>query len=140
MIQLKLLIKLIATSAVEFTQQIVVVAAVVILVAADVAAAKNMEEVVEEAAEEVAGVAEVAEECLTSTALISPTTLALLPTKNGLRSVQEGGRSHVTQQRIMINGRGHGRNAERGGQVCDIAAVKTVTEQEHVNETTGDSI
>ena len=55
----------------------------VFLVAADVDADKDLEEVVEEAAEEVAGVAEVAKECTASTALISPTPLTYLPTKNG---------------------------------------------------------
>ena len=46
------------------------------------------------------------------------------------------GRAHVTQKRIMINGRGHGCYAGRGGRGCGIAAVETVTEQEHVDETT----
>ena len=70
----------------EFTHQTVVVVAVVVFVDADVDA--DVEEDLEEAAEEMAGVAEIAEECPTSTALISPTPLACLPTNNGLRSVQ----------------------------------------------------
>ena len=72
----------------EFTQQTVVVAAVVIFLAADVDADKYLEEVMEEAAEEVARVGEVVEECQTSTALISPTPLTRLLTKNGPQSVQ----------------------------------------------------
>ena len=68
------------------------VAADVVLVTADVDADKDMEGVMGEAAEVVAGVIEIAEECLTSTALISPTPLANLPTKNGPRSVQAVGK------------------------------------------------
>ena len=67
------------------------VAAKVILVTVDVDADEHMEGVMEEAAEVVAGVIEIAEECLTSTALISPTPLAHLLTKNGPRSVQAVG-------------------------------------------------
>ena len=37
----------------------------------------------------------------------------------------------------MINGRGRGRDSRRGGQGHIIDAVQTVTEQEHVDETTG---
>ena len=61
------------------------------LVIADVDADKDLEEVEEEAAELVAVVAEIVEECLTSTALTSPTPLAHLPTKNGPRLVQAVG-------------------------------------------------
>ena len=63
------------------------VAAKVILVTADVDADEDMEGVMEEAADVVSGVAEIAEQCPTSTALISPTPLAHLPTKNGMRSI-----------------------------------------------------
>ena len=49
-----------------------------------------------------------------------------------------GGRqAHVTQQRMMINGRGRGRNAGKGGRGRGIAAVETGTEQEHVDEAAG---
>ena len=51
--------------------------------------------------------------------------------------VPGGGRAHVTQQRMMINGCGRGRDAGKGGQVRGIDAVETVTEQEYVYETTG---
>ena len=45
-----------------------------------------------------------------------------------------GGQAHVTQQRMMINGRSCGRDAGKGGQSCGIAAVETETEQEYVDE------
>ena len=48
-----------------------------------------------------------------------------------------GGRAHVTQKHIIINGRGRGCDAGKGGRGHGIAAVETVTEQEHVDETTG---
>ena len=67
------------------------VAAEVILVTADVEADEDTEGVMGEAAELVAGVIEIAEECPTSTALISLTPLAHLPKKNGPRSVQAVG-------------------------------------------------
>ena len=51
-----------------------------------------MEGVMGEAAEVVAGVREIAEECPTSTALIYPTPLAHLPMKNVPRSVQAVGK------------------------------------------------
>ena len=54
---------------------------------------EDMEGVMEEAAEVVDGVIEMAEECPTSAALISPTPLAHLTTKNGPRSVQAVGES-----------------------------------------------
>ena len=53
---------------------------------------KDMEGVMEKAAEVVARVIEIAEERPTSTALISPTPLANLPTKNGPLLVQEVGK------------------------------------------------
>ena len=37
----------------------------------------------------------------------------------------------------MINGRGRGRDTGRGVRGRSIAAVETVTEQEHVDENTG---
>ena len=46
-------------------------------------------------------------------------------------------RAHVTQKSIMINGRGCGRDAGRGGRGRSIAAVEIVMEQENVDETTG---
>ena len=58
------------------------VAADVVLVTADVDADKDMEGVMGEAAEVVAGVIEISEECLSSMAFISLTPLAHLPTKN----------------------------------------------------------
>ena len=67
------------------------VAAEVVLVTEDVDADKDMEVLMEEAAEVMAGVIEITEECPTSTALISPTPLAYLPTKNGPRLVQAVG-------------------------------------------------
>ena len=76
----------------ESTHQTVVAADVVVLVTSDADAEKNLEGVMEEAAELVSGVAEIAEECPTSTALISPTPLTHLPTKSGPRSVQEVGK------------------------------------------------
>ena len=62
------------------------------LVTADVDADEDMEGVMEEAAEIVARVIKIAEECPTSTALIYPTPLAHLPTKNGPRSVEAVGK------------------------------------------------
>ena len=59
------------------------VAAEVVFVTTDVDADKDKEGVTEKAVEAVAGVIEIAEECLTSTALIYPTPLAHLLTKNG---------------------------------------------------------
>ena len=91
MVQPKLLAKQAATNAVKSNQQTVVVAAEVVLVTADVDADKDLEGVMEEAAEVVARLAEIAEECLTSTALIYPTPLARLLTKNGLCLVQAVG-------------------------------------------------
>ena len=67
------------------------VAAEVVLVTVDVDKYEDMEGVMEEAAEVVAVVIEIAEECPTSTALIYPTPLVHLPTKNGPRSVQAVG-------------------------------------------------
>ena len=52
---------------------------------------EDMEGVMEETTDVVAGVIEIAEECPTSTALIYPTPLAHLPTKNGPRLVQAVG-------------------------------------------------
>ena len=75
----------------ESTLQTVVGAAVVVLVTADVDADEDLEGLMEDALEVVAQVAEIAEECLTSTALISPTPLANLPKNNGPRSVQAVG-------------------------------------------------
>ena len=68
------------------------VAAEVVLVTADVDADEDMEGVMEEATEVVARLIEIAEEYTTSTALISPTPLAHLPTKNGPCSVQAVGK------------------------------------------------
>ena len=48
-----------------------------------------------------------------------------------------GGRAHVTQQHIMINRRGSGCNAGRGGQGRGIGEVETVTEQENMDEGRG---
>ena len=67
------------------------VAAEVVLVTSEVDADKDMEGVMGEAAEVVAGLIEIAEECLTSTAFIYPTPLAHLPTKNGPHLVQAVG-------------------------------------------------
>ena len=67
------------------------VAAEVVLVTADVDADKDIEVVIEEAAEVVSRVIEIAYKCPTSTALISPTPLAHLPTKNETHSVQAVG-------------------------------------------------
>ena len=67
------------------------VAAEVVLVTSEVDADKDMEGVMGEAAEVVAGLIEIAEECLTSTALIYPTPLAHLPTKNVPHLVQAVG-------------------------------------------------
>ena len=86
-----MLAKRVAASAVKYTQQTVVVAAEVVLVTVDVDADEYMEGLMREAAEVVAGVIEIVEECPTSTALVSPTPLAHLPTKNGPRSVQAMG-------------------------------------------------
>ena len=49
----------------------------------------------------------------------------------------DGGQSHVTQQRMMINGRGRGCNAGKGGRGRGIAAVEIGTEQEYVDEAAG---
>ena len=72
------------------------VAAKVVLVTVDVEVDvdvdEDMEGVMGESAEVVAGVIEITEECPTSTALISPTPLAHLQTKNGPRSVQAVGK------------------------------------------------
>ena len=67
------------------------VSAEVVLVTADVDNDEDMEGVMEEAAEDVAGVIEIAEECPKSKELISPTPLAHLQTKNGPLSVQAVG-------------------------------------------------
>ena len=48
-----------------------------------------------------------------------------------------GGQSHVTQQSMLINGRGCVRDAGKGIRSRGIAAVETGTEQEHVNEAAG---
>ena len=48
-----------------------------------------------------------------------------------------GGRSHVTQQHMMINGHGNGRDAGKGGQGRGIDAVKTGTKQDYVDESAG---
>ena len=61
------------------------------MVTTDVDADEDMEGVMGVAAEVVTGVIEIAEECLTSTALISPTPLAHVPMKNGPRLVQAVG-------------------------------------------------
>ena len=66
------------------------VVAKVVLVTADMDT-DNTEGLMGEAAEVVAGVIEIEEECPTSTALISTTPLAHLPMKNGPRSVQAVG-------------------------------------------------
>ena len=68
------------------------VATKVFLVTADVDADEDKERVVEESAEVLAGVIEIAEECPTSTALISPTPLTYLLTNNGPCSVQAVGK------------------------------------------------
>ena len=86
-----MLAKKVAASAVKSTHQTVVVAAEVVLVTADMDMDKDMKGVMGDAAEVVAGVIEIAEECPTSTALISPTPLAHLPTKKGTHLVQELG-------------------------------------------------
>ena len=86
-----MLAKQAAASAIKSTHQAVVVAAEVVLVNAYVDAEEDMEGVTEEDAEVVSGVIEIAEECPTSTALISPTPLAHLPIKNGPRLVQAVG-------------------------------------------------
>ena len=67
------------------------VAAEVFLVTVNVDPDEDMEGVMGEAAEVVAGVIEIAEECTTSTALISLNPLAHLTTKNGTHSVQAVG-------------------------------------------------
>ena len=67
------------------------VAAKVVLVTVDVEADEEMVGVMEEAAEVGAGVIEIAEECPTSTALISLTPLMHLLTKNRPLSVQAVG-------------------------------------------------
>ena len=86
-----MLAKRVAASAVKSTQQTVVVAAEIVLLTVDVDADKDMEGVMGEDVEVVARVIEIAEECPTSTALISPTPLAHLLTKNGPLSVQAVG-------------------------------------------------
>ena len=48
-----------------------------------------------------------------------------------------GGRAHVTQQRMMVNVRGRGFDAGKGGRGCGIDAVETGTEQEYVDEAAG---
>ena len=48
-----------------------------------------------------------------------------------------GGRAHVNQKRMMINGRGHGSDAGKGGRGRSIAAVETGTEQEYVEKAAG---
>ena len=87
-----MLAKQVAASAVKSSQQTVVVAAKVVLVTTDVDEDEDMEGVMGEAAEVVAGVIEIAEEFPTSAALISPTPLTHLPTKNRPRSVQAVGK------------------------------------------------
>ena len=67
------------------------VTAKVILVTVDIDADKDMGGVMGEAAEIVSRVIEIAEECTTSTALISLTPLAHLLTKNGPSLVQAVG-------------------------------------------------
>ena len=83
--------KRVAANAVKSTQQTVVVADEVVLVTVDVDTDKDMKGAIKEDVEVVAVVIEIAEECPTSTALISPTPLAHLPTKNGPRLVQAVG-------------------------------------------------
>ena len=87
-----MLAKQVAASTVKSTQQTVVVAAEVVLVTVDVDADRDMKRVMEKAAEVVARVIDIAEECPTSTALIYPTPLAHLPTKNGPCSFQAVGK------------------------------------------------
>ena len=48
-----------------------------------------------------------------------------------------GGRSHVTYQRMMINRRGCGQDAGKGGRGRGIDAVETWTEQEYVDKAAG---
>ena len=48
-----------------------------------------------------------------------------------------GGQTHITEQRMMINGRGRGRDAGKSGRGRGIAAVETGAEQKHVNDSTG---
>ena len=67
------------------------VAAEDFLITADVDTDEDMESVLEEAAEVLARVIQIAEECTTSMSLISPTPLAHLPTKNGPHLVQAVG-------------------------------------------------
>ena len=86
-----MLAKRVAASPAKYTQQTVVVAVKVFLVTTDVDADEDMEGVMGVAAEVVTGVIEIAEECLTSTALIYPTPLAHLPTKNVPHLVQAVG-------------------------------------------------
>ena len=45
-----------------------------------------------------------------------------------------GGQDHITQLHMMINGRGHGRDAGKCVPGRGIAAVETWAEQVHVNE------
>ena len=86
-----MLAKRVAASAVKSTQKTVVVVAEVFLVTVDMDVDKDMEGLMGESAEVVAGVIEIAEECTTSTALISSIPLAHVPAKNGPRSVQAVG-------------------------------------------------
>ena len=51
--------------------------------------------------------------------------------------VPGGGRAHVTQQCMMINGPGRGCDAGKGGRGRGISAVETGTEQEYVDESSG---
>ena len=48
-----------------------------------------------------------------------------------------GGQAHVTQQRMMINVGGRGRDAGKSGRGRGIAAVETGTEQEYVEKADG---
>ena len=48
-----------------------------------------------------------------------------------------GGRSHITQKRMMINGRDRGRDIGKVGRGRGIAPVETGREQEHVDEASG---
>ena len=48
-----------------------------------------------------------------------------------------GGRAHVTQQRMMINGRCRGHDAGKGCQGRGITSVETGMEQEYVDEASG---
>ena len=48
-----------------------------------------------------------------------------------------GGRAHVTQQRMMINGWGCGRDTGKVGRGRGIAVVETEMEQEYLDEAAG---